>query len=202
MRNILVAVLFWIVSCASTEVDAQQFAGGVFNPSNGTFQIRMQDGTLVVADRVTERIFITDRTGQMAEMTFEQAAATYEPDPAKRAALLSSLRSSMRDPQMGGALAFPVDPYRNEPNPCPDNGGLPGGGETECNIGQGQPGFISTMSDDGDSLPKPTDLDTMTVTGMRPEVLTHSGGAALYYSGSLGNYSNPGGSSNTATLLC
>lgn len=170
-----------------------QNVSGFTDTQDGTFTVRAPDGTLVVADAASERIYISDINGSMAELTFAQAIDAGEPDPSRRSALLAAIRAGLVDPLAEGAFAIPVQPYQPEPNPCPDNGANPGGGEIECQL-QGA-GSITTQQGGGaeGELPKPTDLETITVTAMRPEVIVNTGGGVFYSRGVMGEYDNPGG---------
>lgn len=183
-----------LVSALSFSANAQNISGFT-DTEDGTFSVRTPDGTLVVADADSEMIYISNLAGMVAELTFEQALATAEPDPSQRVALLAAIRAGLVDPLAEGAFALPVGSYQPEPNPCPENGANPGGWESECQLDDSGNGSGTTQSDggSGDELPKPTDMDSITVTGMRPEIIENTNGGVFYSRGVMGNYDNPGG---------
>lgn len=189
MRKFLLTGLV-VLSASLSPAASAQLISGHSDPQGGTFSVRTPDGTLVVADAISQKVYISAINGASSEITFQQAIETAEPDPSKRQAMLAAITSGFTSSTSAGAFAFPVE--GPQPNPCPNNGSNPGGWEEECEFGVMGTFLNSMMSGDGDPLPKPTDLDGITVTGMRPEILTGAG--VFYFSDNAGNYNNPGGS--------
>ncbi len=185
-----------LISLCFPQAAKAQLISGYTDQSNGTFRIRTSDGTLIVADPQSERIYISDVNGALHEVTFEQAISNAEPDPASRAALRDSFWAGLTNPELAGAFAIPiqsVDYFHQPNNPC-DYGANPGGFEQECTIDSGGGGVAMTQGGEegGDSsLAKPVDLET--VTALRPHLIENTGGASFYSRSSLGNYNNEGG---------
>lgn len=194
MRAVLLGGIVVLSALLSASVSAQSISGFT-DTQDGTFSLRTADGTFVVADAISERIYISDPSGVVLEVTFAQAIANAEPDPSQRPALLAAIKAGLVNPLVEGAFALPVAPYLPEPNPCPDNGANPGGGEVECQLDLSgkMVGTTRSSGGSGDELPKPTDLETIIVTAMRPEIIENTNGGVFYSRGVLGNYDNPGG---------
>lgn len=149
--------------------------------------------TLIVADPQSQRIYISGENGAVHEVTFEEAISNAEPDPANRAALRESFWAGLTNPELAGAFAIPlrsVDYFHVPNNPC-DYGSNPAGWEEECTIGA--QGRAVMQSGDGEgALEKPVDLETVTVTALRPHVIENTGGAAFYSVSDVGNYDHVG----------
>ncbi|MBB3344171.1 hypothetical protein [Luteimonas sp. RC10] len=186
-------VLFFSVFCFSSAANAQ-FISGYTDQADGTFRIRAQDGTLIVADPHSRRIYISGTDGSMSEVTFDQAIGHAEPNPAARESLRESFWRGLTTPEFAGAFAIPVKSLEYFPqsnNPC-DAGSNPGGWEEECNFNP-DGGFgvvIQSGGEDDSSLEKPVDMET--VHALRPHLITNTGGGSFYSSGFLGNYENVG----------
>lgn len=67
------------------------------NPFSGQFLVEFSDGTIVIADDSTQRLFVSKPDGAVGEASFVEALASAESDPGIRTVLLQELQSSLRD---------------------------------------------------------------------------------------------------------
>lgn len=180
-RKLLFGALLGLVSISGV-VGAQPL-GIHASPETGTFTLRLPDGTIITADAVSRRFYLTDSSGAFREVTFEEAISHAEPDPAQRAALMGAFESALINPIASGYQAHPAQP---SPPLCWDS--------NECHpnaIGEeGEYGANNEVVGD-DELPKPVDIPPMIVTAMRPSYDPASLGVN-YWLGFMGGYANPG----------
>lgn len=181
-------ILLFSILFFSSAANAQLISGFT-DQGDGTFRVRTQAGTLIVADPQSERIFISDAHGGLHEVPFEQAIQQAEPNIANRDLLRSSFWDGLTKPELSGAFAIPVKSLEYFPqsnNPC-DYGSNPGGWEQECTFDpEGGLGFVLQSEGEGDSLEKPVEMET--VHALRPNIITNTGGGSFYSSGYLGSY--------------
>lgn len=83
---------------ASAQASAQSgLAHASSSPISKQLYLEFKDGTVVLADEDTQTIYIVNESGQKFEVSFAQAVADAEPDPAKRADRLAEFRASLTD---------------------------------------------------------------------------------------------------------
>jgi hypothetical protein len=197
MRNLLLHGLSLILLLLANAAHAQ-LASGHLSSQDGTLTLRTPDGALFVADLSTQRIYASTPNGTLSEITFEDAVAAAEPDPANRPALLAAFNSVLGSQNSNGAFALPI--LAPAYPPCTDNGANPGGWEEECQL-EGLRGHHSTLQSEnnGPELDEPTDLPGVEVLGMRPNYFPSGG--SFYVADSLGNYQNVDGNVSYSELF-
>lgn len=111
MRKAIFAALALIVStsfnCAHAQTEVSRISA---NPSGQTFSIQFSGGRIISADDATQTFYVSKEDGTVVEVGFSEAIAQAEPDPGKRAALLSEFRSALADPISTGSITNSTTP--------------------------------------------------------------------------------------------
>ena len=67
------------------------------SPFKQQMVVEFKSGAVAIADNVTQRIYITTKSGRNFEVPFADAVASAEPNVSKRSKVLSEFRSSLTD---------------------------------------------------------------------------------------------------------
>lgn len=198
VKGVVVTVLLFGSFGTMNAADAQvKMTRSQTDPADKLFRLVAPDGTMVAADGETNRFFIETPGGESFEITFDQALAAAEPDPSKRDRLESDFEAALADAELAN-YSYVHELELSPPVPC-----QPPPGKIFCEIqpysvpgvNQLASGAFSEEEDDEDV----TDLDRVTVTARRPQIMTIGGaGGAGFWSGGI-IYGNPyKGGSNKA----
>lgn len=167
LKVAIIAVLLLGAGVASAQHKLQA------KPSEKLLLMKLEDGTVLAVDGVSRRFYRADPLGTTFELSFEEVAAHAEPDPVKRAALISKLEADLANPVNAGYLetGLPLGaPGAPEPSHPVDN----------CNPVCEVQSNAGSVSDGGI-----TDLDAVPVIGKRPVRVT---GGVFWTGGYLGAY--------------
>lgn len=97
LANTCFVVLGYLALCGTANAQS-----GLERASTSPYEkqliVEFTSGTTVVADYNTSRFYITSGNGEQYEVTFSDAVAYGEDDPAKRQQMLDTFRSSLTDP--------------------------------------------------------------------------------------------------------
>lgn len=118
MAKVLLVLLSYLAFCGP--VNAQSGIERVStSPYEQQFVMEFSSGTTVVADYSTQRVYISAADGTQYDVTFEQAIAASEPDPAKRQQMLNELNASLTDMEHLATITAPrvATDTRYWPNP-------------------------------------------------------------------------------------
>ncbi|MGY0618093.1 hypothetical protein [Lysobacter sp. A378] len=186
-RGVVTAVFLFGALGAMNAAHAQiSMTRSQADPANKLFRMVAPDGTIVAADGETRRFFIETPGGASFEFTFDQALAAAESNPSERIRLKADFEAALADAK----LANYSYAYRRELGPC-----QPPPGKIFCEIQPfaaptpNQSAFADPPEDDEDE--ETHDLDKVSVTARRPNIMTGGAGSGWGYRPGGIVYGNP-----------